>query len=370
MKLGHETGDSNLSPCKKSWQDFLKEIANISLRQWIFFWKTHWIQSVEGNIWSSTAACSHSVNLRWGWGFYVNFEVLSDLKVQLKIFSKSNWKNGSWDWQQSFWPDESWIPIPFVVLFCCIHWWCSFLCNEAVEDVDTSEAGGQKEQKGRVRFRSWEFLQETSVRFGCQMPFPPFAVEKWIRIVDSFQIFLPKSFGIIFCIFQSRFFFGADVQVRTDALSLETPLQEGSSLYDLRDVWGNQSQGCIHFFNLSIDQSRSIQYWNPKVVRFLYRAEDLSGWFQVQTSEKWSVLIWCCCIMKVSWRKQGEICGKRMVKWENMPMKRTRPEGMTAFPRHLSNCVPQNICLRCFSWRHIIWTNGNVHGLFTWVHDL
>ena len=35
-------------------------------------------------------------------------------------------------------------------------------------------------------------------------------------------------------------------------------------------------------------------------------------------------------------------------------MKRRRPEGMTSFPRHLSNCVPQTISLRCFNWSHII----------------
>ena len=38
------------------------------------------------------------------------------------------------------------------------------------------------------------------------MSFPPFTVEEWIRIVDSFQIFLPGIFGIIFCMFENRFF--------------------------------------------------------------------------------------------------------------------------------------------------------------------
>ena len=138
-----------------------------------------------------------------------------------------------------FWRDESWIPIPFVVLFCCIHWCCSFTCNEAVEDVDTSEAGGQKSWRFRSDF-GLEFLQETSVRFGCQMSFPLFAVEKWIRIVDSFQIFF-REFWALFSASLRIDFFGADVQVRTDALSLETLLQEGRNLYDLRDVWATQS---------------------------------------------------------------------------------------------------------------------------------
>ena len=39
------------------------------------------------------------------------------------------------------------------------------------------------------------FPGDFSVRFGCQMSFRPFAVEKWIRIVDSFQIFLPGIFA-------------------------------------------------------------------------------------------------------------------------------------------------------------------------------
>ena len=197
VKLGHETGDSNLSPFKRSCQDFLKEIANISLRQWNFLkrkldlvgWRQHLI------IHSASKPQCESM---W------TSKLSQGLNIEVKIFSKSNWKNGSWDWQQSFWRDESWIPIPFVVLFCCIHWCCSFLCNEAVEDVDTSEAGGQKDQKSQIRFRPWEFLQETSVRFGCQMSFPPFAVEKWI--VDSFQIFLPKKIGIILCMFENQFF--------------------------------------------------------------------------------------------------------------------------------------------------------------------
>ena len=34
------------------------------------------------------------------------------------------------------------------------------------------------------------FAGDFSVCFGCQMSFPPFTVEEWIRIVDSFQIFL------------------------------------------------------------------------------------------------------------------------------------------------------------------------------------
>ena len=38
------------------------------------------------------------------------------------------------------------------------------------------------------------------------MSFPPFAVEKWIWIVDSFQIFLPKKIGIIFSMFENQFF--------------------------------------------------------------------------------------------------------------------------------------------------------------------
>ena len=98
------------------------------------------------------------------------------------------------------------IPNFCVVLFCSIHWCCSFRCNEALEDVDTSEAGGKKNPKGQIRLRPWEFLQETSVCFGCQMSFSPFAVEEWIRIVDSFQIFHPKNFGIILCMFENRFF--------------------------------------------------------------------------------------------------------------------------------------------------------------------
>ena len=80
--------------------------------------------------------------------------------------------------------------IPFVVLFCCIHWWCSFPCNEArLLKMSIPLRLEAKEQKIQIPHRPWEFLQETSVRFGCQMSFPPFTVEEWIRIVDSFQIF-------------------------------------------------------------------------------------------------------------------------------------------------------------------------------------
>ena len=64
-----------------------------------------------------------------------------------------------------------------------------------LEDVDAFEAGGQKSRRFRSDFGPEFFLQETSVRFGCQMFFPPFTVEEWIRIVDWFQIFLPGIFA-------------------------------------------------------------------------------------------------------------------------------------------------------------------------------
>ena len=96
------------------------------------------------------------------------------------------------------------------------------------------------------------------------MSFPPFAVEKWIRIVDSFQIFLPGIFGIIFCISENQFFLVPLCKFEQMRYHWKCFFRwAGSNRYDLRDVWATQSQGWIHF--CSTDQSTNPGPFNTKI---------------------------------------------------------------------------------------------------------
>ena len=164
------------------------------------FWKTHWIQSVEGNIWSSTALQSHSVNL---------CELRSSLRVwELKWrFSPSQIEKMHHGTDNKVF-DVMKVEFRFRLLFCfvvstdVVHFYATKPLKMSIPL--RLEAKRAKNSDPTSALRS--FLGDFSVCFGCQMSFPPFTVEKWIRIVDSFQIFLPKSFGIIFCIFENRFF--------------------------------------------------------------------------------------------------------------------------------------------------------------------
>ena len=84
------------------------------------FWKTHWIQSVEGNIWSSTAPQSHFVWIWAGFDFYEKFRALSDLKFNSRI-PKSNWTKMDFGTDNKFLKGWKLIPILLVVLYCSIH---------------------------------------------------------------------------------------------------------------------------------------------------------------------------------------------------------------------------------------------------------
>ena len=98
------------------------------------------------------------------------------------------------------------IPSPFVVLFCFVVSISSFPYNEArllkmlIPLRLEAKRAKTSDPTSALRFFAGDF----SVRFGCQMSFPPFTVEEWI--VDSFQIFLPGILDIILCMFENQFF--------------------------------------------------------------------------------------------------------------------------------------------------------------------
>ena len=118
-------------------------------------------ESVEGNIWSSTAPESHFVWIWAGLDFHINFEVFSDLKIKLKIFSKSNWKEWIMGLTTQFltwWKLNSDSVCCFVLLYPLMlfismqrsRWRCWYLWGWR-----------PKEQKRQIRLRPWEFFQET-----------------------------------------------------------------------------------------------------------------------------------------------------------------------------------------------------------------
>ena len=96
----------------------------------------------------------------------------------------------------------------FHLLFCFVVSISSFPYNEArllkmlIPLRLEAKRAKTSDPTSALRFFPGDF----SVCFGCQMSFPPFTVEEWIRIVDSFQIFLLGIFGIILCMFENQFF--------------------------------------------------------------------------------------------------------------------------------------------------------------------
>ena len=225
-----------------------------------------------------------------------------------------------------------------------------------------------KEPKIQIRLRPWDFFQETSVCFGCQMSFPPFALREWIRIVDSFQIFLPELLGL----------FSASLRIDFSWCRRASPnrciLIGNASSGGQQPLWpswclGKSEPRLDTFFQVINRPIQVHSILKSKSCPCLYRAEDLR---MISGANTWkvNVPIWFCYFMLLSWRKQAEIRGKKMVKMENMPLKRRRPKGndiLSQTPIEL--CSPKHksqmfqLILNSFDkWR----CSQTVH----WVHDL
>ena len=111
----------------------------------------------------------------------LTWKLSQTLKIKLKIFSKSNWKEGIVGLTNIFegMKDDSWACC-FVLLY-PLMLFISMQRSQTVEDVDTSEAGGQKSKNVRSDIGPEIFCR----RLFCTFWMPDFLSSSYCRRMDS-----------------------------------------------------------------------------------------------------------------------------------------------------------------------------------------
>ena len=241
-------------------------------------WKENWIESVGGNIWV-------------GWRQHLIIDSclqpqceseqgLISMKTSELSLRLGNLTQGSpgriEQWilglTTNYWRDESWIPIPFVVSIDVVHFHATKpeLLKMLIPLRLEAKRAKTSDPTSALRFFPGDFCM-----FWIPDVLPSICCRKMVSDCWFVSDISSKNFGHYFLHFWESVFLGAKLQVRTDAFSLETLLQEGSNLYDLRDVWATQSQGWMNFFQL-INRPIEVHFiLKSKSCPRLYRAEDL-----------------------------------------------------------------------------------------------
>ena len=257
----------------------------------------------------------------------------------------------------------------FVLLY-SIHWCCSFPCNEArLLKMSIPLRLEAKEQKIQIRFRPWEFSQETSVRFGCQMSFPPFHCRRMDCWFISDMV-LPKSFGIhYFLHVWESIFLAANLQVRTNALSLETLLQEGKAAIFMTFVMFGPLRAKVGYIFVQLI-NRPIQVHSTlksKSCPCSYRAEDLR---MISDANIWKVK----CAKMILVHHEGFLKETSWNKWKKMDNgkdaheeKKTRKNDILLSQTSIELSSPKHKS-QMFQLISHHSTNGDVHRLSIWIH--